>query len=79
MATAPSANSPAVHGIARHKPAQPAHFARAGGVQHRTRAEKQQRLEQTVVPDMQQPARQRQPPPGGIALRRAPPARSPDR
>ena len=51
------------------EPAQPTHFARARGVQHRTGAQKQQRLEQTVIPDMQQSSRQRQPAPGGVAMR----------
>ena len=37
-------------------------------MQHRAGAEKQQRLEQAVIPDVQQSARERQPPPGRIPL-----------
>ena len=50
--------------------AEPAHFARAGGVQHRTGAEEQKRFEQPVIPHMQQRAGQREPAPRGIAVRR---------
>ena len=49
--------------------AEPAHLPRARGVQHRTGAEEQQRLERAVIPHVQQRPGQRQSAPRRVAVR----------
>ena len=56
MATAPSANSAKVRGIARARPPSDDDLTRARGVQHAAGREEEQRLEEAVVQHVEQRA-----------------------